>query len=160
MVRFAPPQRSRIAACVGLDGLLVIHAPAVADDVAEAARSIDEGARGNTKPVVAVLLGGADGPLAPGSSIPAFMFPEQAAAVLGRSHAYGRWLREEAAIGEDTVRPVDPQAAHEIIGAAIEAFDEAMVGLDLTTASSWPKPSRRHPTRRSPPPNGSAFPWR
>ena len=117
-----------------IDGLLVIHAPAVADDVDAAARHIGDGARGNSKPVVAVLLGGADGPLAPGSSVPAFTFPEQAAAVLGRSHAYARWLREEAVIGADTVRPVDPQAAHEIIGAAIEAPHGATVGLDLTTA--------------------------
>ena len=36
--------------------------------------------------------GDADGPITPGSTVPNFMFPEPAAAVLGRSWAYGRWL--------------------------------------------------------------------
>jgi acyl-CoA synthetase (NDP forming) len=53
--------------------------------------------------------------------------------VLGRSHAYARWLQDEAVVGADTVRPVDPQAAHEIIGAAIEAPHGPTIGLDLAT---------------------------
>jgi acyl-CoA synthetase (NDP forming)/RimJ/RimL family protein N-acetyltransferase len=116
-----------------VDGLLVIHAPAVADDVDAVARHIDEGARGSTKPVVAVLLGGADGPVAPGSSVPAFMFPEQAAAVLGRSHAYARWLRDEASISEEVIRSVDPRAAHAIIAAAIDEPHDGRPDLDLAT---------------------------
>ncbi len=116
----------------GVDGLLVIHAPAVAADVDVAARHIDDGARNTTKPVVAVLLGGADGPVAPGSSVPAFTFPEQAAAVLGRSHAYARWLRDEAAAPEETGRHVDPRAAHAIISAASDASHDGSIDLDLT----------------------------
>ncbi|HSL74442.1 MAG TPA: GNAT family N-acetyltransferase [Ilumatobacteraceae bacterium] len=116
-----------------IDGLLVIHAPAVADDVESAAKRIDDGARGATKPVVAVMLGGVDGPVAPGSAVPAFMFPEQAAAVLGRSHAYGCWLREDAARDDERVRPVDPAAAHQLITSAIGDSGEDVAPLDLVT---------------------------
>jgi acyl-CoA synthetase (NDP forming)/RimJ/RimL family protein N-acetyltransferase len=116
-----------------IDGLLVIHAPAVADDVESAAKRIDDGARGATKPVVAVMLGGVDGPVAPGSSVPAFMFPEQAAAVLGRSHAYGCWLREDAARDDERVRPVDPGAAHQLITSAIDGTRDDVASLDLAT---------------------------
>ncbi len=134
-----------------VDGILVIYAPAVADDVAAAARDIDIGASGNTKPVVAVLLGGPDGPVAPGSPVPSFTFPEQAAAVLGRSYKYARWLRDEAT--DEPHRPVDPAAAHALISAAIDAttHDEPVVGLDgsagrscAATASRWPPPPRPH----------------
>ena len=41
------------------------------------------------------MLGGVDGPILPGSAVPAFAFPEQAAAVLGRAYAYGRWLASD-----------------------------------------------------------------
>jgi acyl-CoA synthetase (NDP forming)/RimJ/RimL family protein N-acetyltransferase len=116
-----------------VDGLLVIHAPAVADDVESAAKRIDDGARGATKPVVAVMLGGVDGPVAPGSSVPAFMFPEQAAAVLGRSHAYGCWLREDADRDDERVRPVDPAAAHQLITSAIGDSGDDVASLDLVT---------------------------
>jgi acyl-CoA synthetase (NDP forming) len=118
-----------------IDGLLVIHAPAVADDVDAAARDIDAGARDNTKPVVAVLLGGADGPVAPGSRVPAFTFPEQAAAVLGRSYAYARWLRDEACEPDEKFRPVDPAAAHVIIADAVTAAagNDDGIQLDLAT---------------------------
>ena len=64
-------------------------------------------------PVAAVLLGGADGPLAPGSSVPAFTFPEQAAAVLGRSHAYARWLQEEAVVGMAVLDRVQRRAGRD-----------------------------------------------
>ena len=64
-----------------------------------------------------VLLGGADGPVTDGSRVPAFTFPEQAAAVLGRSYSYARWLRDEAAAPDDSNRPVDPAAAHALITA-------------------------------------------
>jgi acyl-CoA synthetase (NDP forming) len=113
----------------------VIHAPAVADDVDAAARHIDAGASENTKPVVAVLLGGADGPVAPGSRVPAFTFPEQAAAVLGRSYAYARWLRDEASEPDEIVRPVDPSKAHVIITEAVAAAPDTGddIHLDLDT---------------------------
>ncbi len=110
-----------------VDGVMVIYAPAVAEDVDAAARDIDAAARNATKPVVAVLLGGADGPVVAGSRVPAFTFPEQAAAVLGRSHAYARWRRDEASAPPETARPVNPAAAHSIISAA------GAIDIDLAT---------------------------
>ena len=81
-----------------VDGILVLHAPPLAQAVAAPVDEIDAAAAAATKPVVAVMLGGGDGPLQPGSPVPSFSFPEPAAAVLGRSYAYGTWLRTEAAV--------------------------------------------------------------
>lgn len=106
-----------------VDGVLVIYAPAVAEDVDAAARDIDVEARSASKPVIAVLLGGADGPVTPGSTVPAFTFPEQAAAVLGRSYAYARWRRAEANAPPDIARAVNPAVAHAIIVEAVSSHD-------------------------------------
>jgi len=120
-----------------VDGVMVIYAPAVAEEVDAAARDIDAAAAGAAKPVIAVLLGGADGPVTPGSRVPAFTFPEQAAAVLGRSHAYARWRHDEAGAPAETHRPVNPAAAHAIITRAVEDLDEDVEStfavLDLAT---------------------------
>ncbi len=117
-----------------VDGVLVIYAPAVAEDVDAAARDIDVEARSASKPVVAVLLGGADGPVTPGSNVPAFSFPEQAAAVLGRSYAYAQWRRAEENAPPDIARTVNPAVAHAIIIEAVSSYDadsgiEAQVDL-------------------------------
>jgi acyl-CoA synthetase (NDP forming) len=120
-----------------VDGVMVIYAPAVAEEVDAAARDIDAAAAGAAKPVIAVLLGGADGPVTPGSRVPAFTFPEQAAAVLGRSHAYARWRHDEAGAPAETHRPVNPAAAHAIITRAVEDLDgdveSTFAVLDLAT---------------------------
>jgi acyl-CoA synthetase (NDP forming) len=114
-----------------VDGVMVIYAPAVAEDVDAAARDIDTAATAATKPVIAVLLGGVDGPVVPGSPVPAFMFPEQAAAVLGRSHAYARWRRNEAEAPPEIARPVNPAAAQAIISEAVgDAMSEVEIDLD------------------------------
>ena len=78
-----------------VDAVLVLHAPPVATAPAPIDQ-IDRAAAGATKPVVAVLLGRDDGPIAPGSRVPTFSFPEPAAAVLGRMWAYAHWLATEA----------------------------------------------------------------
>ena len=119
-----------------VDGVMVIYAPAVVEDVDAAARDIDAAAADASKPVIAVLLGGADGPVLPGSRVPAFTFPEQAAAVFGRSHGYARWLRDEADAPPEVARPVNPAAAHAIISEAVAAVDGVIadeVGIDLAT---------------------------
>jgi acyl-CoA synthetase (NDP forming)/GNAT superfamily N-acetyltransferase len=116
-----------------VDGVMVIYAPAVVEDVDAAARDIDVAAHDATKPVIAVLLGGADGPVTPGSRVPAFTFPEQAAAVLGRSHAYARWLHAEADAAPEIARPVNPGVAHTIISEAVAADPAGDVVLDLDT---------------------------
>jgi acyl-CoA synthetase (NDP forming)/GNAT superfamily N-acetyltransferase len=118
-----------------VDGVLVIYAPAVADDVDAAAHNIDNGVQGNDKPVVAVLFGGRDGPVIPGSQVPAFSFPEQAAAVLGCSYSYGKWLASEESVDRNEIRAVDPAEAHTIISAAIESLPHLSGdddGVDLT----------------------------
>jgi acyl-CoA synthetase (NDP forming)/RimJ/RimL family protein N-acetyltransferase len=115
-----------------VDGIMVIYAPAVAEDVDAAARDIDEAATGASKPVIAVLLGGADGPVSPGSRVPAFTFPEQAAAALGRSYGYARWRRDEATAPPAAARPVNPAAAHTLINDAV-ARSGADAQLDLAT---------------------------
>jgi acyl-CoA synthetase (NDP forming) len=106
-----------------VDGVLVIHAPAVVDDVRSVAAGIDAAAQNSSKPVVAVMLGASDGPISPGSDVPAFTFPEQAVAALSRSYGYGRWLASEAASPPDSVREVNPAAARAVIEDAL-AGDE------------------------------------
>ena len=126
------PDDFRVAIRAALDdetvhGVLVIHAPAVADDVDSTAEDIHEVALGATKPVVAVMLGRVDGPILAGSDVPAFAFPEQAAAVLGRAYAYGQWLETQAEAGPDPTRAVDPEATRlaidEIVGAGRGSAD-------------------------------------
>jgi acyl-CoA synthetase (NDP forming)/GNAT superfamily N-acetyltransferase len=98
-----------------VDGVLVIHAPAVASAIDSVGGDIDRAALGCEKPVVAVLLGQRDGPVISGSAVPAFAFPEQAAAVLGRAFAYTRWLDSEAATEPEPAEFVDPDPAGHII---------------------------------------------
>lgn len=109
-----------------VDGVLVVHAPPVADTAARADAAIDDAAKGSSKPVVAVILGRDDGVLRPGSAVPTFTFPEPAAAALGRSHAYARWLETEAAIDADPVGGFDHDAAAHVIDAALRDGERAL----------------------------------
>jgi acyl-CoA synthetase (NDP forming)/GNAT superfamily N-acetyltransferase len=109
------------------DGVLVIHAPAVLADVDSQVEEIVAAAEGADKPVVAVILGGRDGPIRPGSGVPAFTFPEQAAAVLGRSYSYGCWLASEAAGGAVSFHPVDPRLANRLIDKALGEHGPSLV---------------------------------
>ena len=112
-----------------VDALLVIHAPPLAAAVAAPVEEIAAAAAGNTKAVLTVLMGGRSGPLLPGSPLPAFAFPEQAAGVLGRSYAYGQWLRTEAASTVTDVADIDRIGADAIIAAAL---DRGAAVLDVT----------------------------
>lgn len=91
------------AACASdvIDAIIVIHAPPVVDAVGAPTEAIEAACTGSTKTVVAVMLGAGDGPLSPGSRIPSFSFPEQAAAVLGRIATHAEWRRTELATFED-----------------------------------------------------------
>lgn len=105
-----------------VDAAIVIHAPPVERQVGAPIEAIERAvARADGgKPVVAVMLGSGDGPLRSGSSIPAFAFPEQAAAVLGRVAAYSRWRAEEA----EAIRPLDhikPAVAGELLADHLDA---------------------------------------
>ncbi len=112
-----------------IDGLLVIYAPPVVRDLGAPSAAIDEAARASTKPVVAVTIGAHDGPIVPGSDVPAFSFPEQAANALGRSWAYGRWLAEEADTSSTAVRMVDPDDAQRVIDVALGTASEHLLGI-------------------------------
>lgn len=116
-----------------VDAVMVIHAPAVHGAGDDVAARIDEAVGGAEKPVVAVMLGTRDGPLRPGSRVPAFSFPEQIAAVLGRMHAYARWRRAEndaPSAAPGGLRPDDAARLIEEDLARVEGEDEA-TSLDL-----------------------------
>jgi acyl-CoA synthetase (NDP forming)/GNAT superfamily N-acetyltransferase len=102
-----------------VDGLMVVYAPPLAEAVGGPVEQINAAAAGARKPITAVLLATADGPITPGSPVPNFMFPEPAAAVLGRSRAYGRWLATEAASPPVAVGDVDETRAHELVASAL-----------------------------------------
>ena len=112
-----------------IDGALVLHAPPLAESVAAPVDELDAAAATADKPVVAVMLGGGDGPLHPGSEVPSFSFPEAAAATLGRSYAYARWRRTEGAVEPADVTTIDRAGAAKIIAAAI-ARDASTLDLD------------------------------
>jgi len=112
--------------------LMVIHAPPIASAYSPVAE-IESAATGADKLVVAVMLGRDDGPLLRGSAIPAFSFPEPAAAVIGRMWAYSRWLQTEAEVTNTApLEGVDPAAAHTVVRTAAESgttvlgFEETM----------------------------------
>ncbi len=114
--------RTALAAAIessDVDSVLVIHAPPLASAPVPAA-AIHQAAEGSAKPVVAVMLGRTDGPLLPGSAVPAFSFPESAAAVLGRMAAYSHWLATEADASLLPIEGVDAALATELLAAALE----------------------------------------
>ena len=110
----------------GVDSVMVIHAPPIvaaeAPDV-----EIDRAGIGTTKPIVAVMLGRDDGPVRPGSRVPAFAFPEPAAAVLGRMWRYRAWLDSEAAAPLPSSLDLGAEPA------VAAALIETMVGRDDPT---------------------------
>jgi acyl-CoA synthetase (NDP forming) len=103
----------------GVDGLMVVYSPPLADAVGGPNAAIERASAGSDKPITAVLLATTDGPISPGSNVPNFMFPEPAAAVLGRSWAYGRWLASEAASPPATVDGVDDELVSDLVAAAL-----------------------------------------
>lgn len=107
----------------GNDAVLVIHAPPDAAAVTGPTEMIDRAATGADRPVIAVMLGALDGPLRPGSTIPRFSFPEAAAEVLGRLHAYSQWRRTEGAAEVDEPVGIDRRGVAELLDTALEARD-------------------------------------
>ncbi len=115
-----------------IDGLMVVYAPPLAEAVGGPVVEIDAAAAGADKPLVAVLLATADGPISPGSAVPNFMFPEPAAAVLGRSWAYGQWLATEAALPPATIDGIEVDHARQLLDHALLAGHHR---LDPATAA-------------------------
>ncbi|MEN9506188.1 MAG: hypothetical protein RI958_2114 [Actinomycetota bacterium] len=112
-----------------IDALVVIHAPPLASAEHPGAQ-IERASAGSTKPVIAVLLGRDDGPVVDGALVPAFSFPEPAAAVLGRLARYRRWLDTEAGAEIGVPDGVDAEAAARVL--------DDIVDRGATTAS-WPE---------------------
>ena len=117
-----------------IDALIVIHAPPLAAAPTPAAE-IDRTAAGSSKPVLAVMLGGADGPLLPRSLVPAFSFPEPAAAVLGRMWAYGHWRSTEAEASAVDLEGIDEQLAADVLSRGAAHIDVSAT-LTLTDAEA------------------------
>ncbi|MEM9747356.1 MAG: GNAT family N-acetyltransferase [Actinomycetota bacterium] len=109
----------------GVDGIIVVYAPPIPAFQAVVAGAVNEAASDSPKPILAVMIGSEDGPITPTSAVPAFAFPEPAAATLGRSYGYARWLEQETQSAPEPARHVEPARAHDLIRTCL---DEA--GLD------------------------------
>jgi acyl-CoA synthetase (NDP forming)/GNAT superfamily N-acetyltransferase len=109
-----------------VDAVMIVHAPPLADQVDAPVDAIEAAARGATKPIVTVLMGGRNGPLRPGSTLPAFAFPEPAAGVLGRVHLYGAWLADDADTATGDVSDIDRVCARAVVAAAIDRGDDML----------------------------------
>lgn len=107
----------------GVDAVIVIHAPPVERQVGAPIEAIERavGSAPVAKPVVAVMLGSGDGPLRKGSAIPAFAFPEQAAAALGRVAAYSRWRAVEATEPSRPPDHITPAIAGELVATHLDS---------------------------------------
>jgi acyl-CoA synthetase (NDP forming)/GNAT superfamily N-acetyltransferase len=115
-----------------VDAVFVIHAPPFATTDAPMTE-IDVASAGSGTPVIAVMLGRRDGPIQPGSRVPAFSFPESAAAVLGRMCAYSRWLSTEADGTSEPATGTDGVAAAVLLDRAMD-LGGAVLDLDDTAA--------------------------
>ena len=128
-----------------IHAVLVIHAPPTEHAVGAPTEAIDAAARASDKPVVAVMLGTGNGPLCPGSPVPSFAFPEQAAATLGRVGFYSRWLAREAAEAEpaDAELAVDPAAVEALFDAHPGNLDPGAIGSMLAAYGIAMAPTQR-----------------
>ena len=104
-----------------VDALVVVFAPPLPDLAISPVDALLEMEPELTKPVIAVMLGLDDGPLAIGSRIPVFAFPEPAVAALGR---VARHVANQQAVppGEPR-RPdgIDADAARAVFEQALDA---------------------------------------
>lgn len=114
-----------------VDAVLVIHAPPDAHTIGGPVEQLDTAGQRATKPIVAVMLGAHDGPVRPGSNVQRFAFPEPAAAVLGRLHAYSAWRRTEAVAPRQPPSAIDRPRAAAILEAALAAGVDTLDVDDL-----------------------------
>ena len=146
-----------------VDGLMVVYAPplaeAVGGPVAEIERCRGRRAASRSPPCCWPP------PTArsrPARAVPNFMFPEPAAAVLGRSWAYGRWLATEAASPPAAVDGVDVDRVNELLAAARLAPAPSRLDPAATadccrrTASACRRPASSRPPTPSTRPTRSA----
>ncbi|HEX6786836.1 MAG TPA: GNAT family N-acetyltransferase [Acidimicrobiales bacterium] len=113
-----------LLAADAVDALVVIFAPPLPDLAALPAHALLELEPELTKPLVTVIVGLDDGPLAKGSRIPVFAFPEPAVGALGRIARHVA-SRDRMPLGEPR-RPdgCDVDAAAAIVDQALQARPE------------------------------------
>ena len=116
-----------------VDSVLGIYTPPLISVRHDVAGTIAEVAKGAGKPVLAVTLGMDDGPLGPGSPVPAFAFPEPAVAALGRISSYAAWRARPVGVVPD-LTGIDADAARAIVDHAVELRPEGTL-LPLAVAA-------------------------
>jgi len=103
---------------LGVDAVVVIYAPPILAALDEVADVVTRVAAEGGKPMVAVMLGRDDGPLAAASTVPAFSFPELAVEALGRVWRYSRWRARPEGSHPDLV-DIDLPAARALVEHAV-----------------------------------------
>jgi acyl-CoA synthetase (NDP forming) len=118
-----------------VDALIVLFVPPVvagAEEVAEAIRRAVDATETLEKPVLAVVMSGlgAPEPLRGGRRpIASFLYPESAAAALGRAASRADWLRRPAGTVPD-LGDVDARAARDVVADALGTADELWLAPD------------------------------
>jgi len=113
-----------------LDSVIALYIPTSVTGVAQTAVAIREAAElaPSDKTFLAVYMDSAGAPTELSSelaSFPAFPFPERAAKALRKAVDYAEWLQKP--VGSSVVfDDIDPDAASEVIAAAIAGTDEAV----------------------------------
>ena len=113
----------------GIDAVIALFVPAAsveAEGVGTAISMAVAEAGQPDKPVLASILAAAGPPatLRSAAHVPAFFYPEAAAAALGRAVEYGEWLRHSAG-SVVHLDDVDAAAAAEVVATALAHEDEA-----------------------------------
>jgi acyl-CoA synthetase (NDP forming)/GNAT superfamily N-acetyltransferase len=109
-----------LLAADNVDAILVIFAPPLPDFATVPIDALRELEDRLEKPLVTVMVGLDDGPLAPGSRIPVFAFPEPAVAALGR---IARHVRAHRTFPAAELRPpegIDAARARTVLEQALE----------------------------------------
>lgn len=123
-----------------VDGVIVVHTPVIADQMGAPGPAIEAAvvAARADKPVVAVLAGRQDGPVEAGATVPAFTFPEPAAAALGCSYAYGHWLATEAGAPLTAPPGIDPDGVAAMVAEALASGHSSLdVGARASVLTSY-----------------------
>ena len=118
-----------ILADPGIDAVITLFVPAASIEAAEVGAAISRAVAASNqpdKPVLAAILAatGAPATLRSAAQIPAFSYPEAAAAALGRAAEHGEWLRRPVGT-VPSVDGIDHAAAAELIAAALIHDDDA-----------------------------------
>ena len=148
---------SAVLADPEVDSAIVIFMPPLVRAVAEVAAAIKQAASdAGGKPVVASFMSESGLPALlrdDHGAIPSYVFPERAAAALGRAAAYGRWRREPAACSS-TRRASTRRRPANWSPRRIPAGWPLLTPprYSATTASGWRTPCRRRTKARAVPP--------